>query len=323
MKPTRIEISAKTIIFTVAFLLLLWVLFQIRSILVMVFVSFILATAVQPLIKRAGKYKIPALPVMLVIYICIISLFSVVIASLLPAVVEQSRALIENTPNYLHHLEAFLNIKFDPNMGTSYFSQVPSNLLKIAVGAFSNIINILAIFFISYHLTVERPHLHLYLTHFFTNSNSEKRAEALFLDIEKRVGGWVRGQLILMLIVGLMTYFGIILLGIPYALPLAVLAGIFEAVPNIGPIVAAIPAIILGFTISPLVGFGAVAISTLIQQLESILIVPKVMHSATGTKPLATILVLMIGYTLGGIAGAVLSMPFYLIAITIYAHVTK
>ncbi len=115
-----------------------------------------------------------------------------------------------------------------------------------------------------------------------------------------------------MAIIGLMTYLGLQLLGIPYALPLAVIAGLLEAVPNLGPTIAAIPAILIGLTVSPYVGLGALILSIVIQQLENNLIVPKIMESATGTEPLVTILVLLVGFTLGGVTGAILSMPIYL-----------
>jgi predicted PurR-regulated permease PerM len=155
------------------------------------------------------------------------------------------------------------------------------------------------------------------LLRFFPNHNAESRAEALVLAVEKQVGGWVRGELVLMLIIGVLTYVGLILLGIPYALPLAVLAGLLEAVPNLGPTIAAIPVILMGLTISPLIGLGGLLQSIVIQQLENNLIVPKVMQSATGTQPLVTILVLLVGFTLGGVAGAILSMPIFLTVQTV------
>jgi predicted PurR-regulated permease PerM len=126
-----------------------------------------------------------------------------------------------------------------------------------------------------------------------------------------------------MLIIGVMTYVSLVLLGIPFALPLAVLAGILEAVPNLGPTIAAIPAIMLGLTVSPIIGLGALIASIIIQQVESNWIVPKVMQSATGTEPLVTIVVLLVGFTLGGIPGAVLSMPIYLTVQTVLTAINK
>jgi predicted PurR-regulated permease PerM len=318
MDTHKIEISQKTIIFTIVTLLSIWLLYQIRSIVVLLFIAFILMTAVNPLVKLAKKIKIPTIVVMLLIYFGLIAIISTVVASLVPAVVQQTKDLTLVLPTYMHNLEDIFNAQFDPNMIGSYLNTIPSNLLKIAAGAFSNIMNILALFFMSYYLVLERPNLHKYLLKFFHKHEAEEKAEALVLAVERQVGGWVRGELLLMAVIGVMTYVGLILLGIPYALPLAVLAGLLEAVPNLGPTIAAIPAIVMGLTVSPIIGLGALILSIIIQQLENNLIVPKIMQSATGTEPLVTILVLLVGFTLGGIAGAVLSMPIYLTIQTVY-----
>jgi len=320
MKNTHVEISFRTILLTLSFLFSLWVLFQLRNVVVIIIISFILMTAIYPLINFARKHKLPILPIILVIYLAVIALLSLVVASLIPAVLDQSKALIQNLPQYLDVLEHSLNLKFDPNFGNNYLSGIPSNLLRLVAGAFSNILNIMAIFFITYYLSLERPFLHKYLNKIMFAGSAEQRAENMVIAVEKKVGGWVRGELTLMLVIGLMTYGGLTLLNIPYRLPLAMLAGLLEVVPNLGPTIAAIPAILLGLTISPLLALGALIMSILIQQLENNLIVPRIMQTATGTKPLVTILVLLSGYTLGGIAGAILAMPLYLIFSTIIEH---
>lgn len=313
----KIDISQKTIIFAVVLILSLWFLYQIRSIIVLLFIAFILMTAVNPLVKIAKKIKLPTIVVMLIVYFGLIALISTVIASLVPAVVQQTKDITLKLPTYMHNLEDIFNAQFDPNVIGGYLNSIPSNLLKIAAGAFSNIMNILALFFMSYYLVLERPHLHRYLTRFFENHDAEARAEALVLAVERQVGGWVRGELLLMVIIGVLTYAGLALLGVPYALPLAVLAGLLEAVPNLGPTMAAIPAILIGLTVSPVIALGTLILSIIIQQLENNLIVPKVMQSATGTEPLVTIVVLLIGFTLGGVTGAILSMPIYLTVQTV------
>ena len=312
METQKIEISQKTIIFTIGTLLSLWLLFQVRSIVVLLFIAFIIMTAVNPLVRLASKIKIPTIIIMLIAYFGLIALISTVIASLVPAVVQQTKDLTLVLPTYMHNLEKVFNAQFDPNVASGYLNSIPSNILKIAGGVFSNIMNILALFFMAYYLVLERPHLHRYLLRFFENHNAEEKAEALVVAVERQVGGWVRGEVILMLVIGVLTYFGLILLGIPYALPLAVLAGLLEVVPNLGPTIAAVPAILMGLTVSPIVGLGALILSIVIQQLENNLIVPKIMQSATGTAPLVTIVVLLVGFTLGGITGAILSMPIYL-----------
>lgn len=317
MESHKIEISQKTVIFTILTLLSIWLLYQIRSIVVLLFIAFILMTAVTPLVNLAKKIRIPTIVVMLVIYFGLIALLSSVVASLLPALVQQTKGITQELPNYLHSLEDVFNTKINQNVASDYLNSIPSNLLKIVTGAFNNVILVLAVFFMSYYLVLERPRLHRYLLKFFPDKNAEARAEGLVIAVEKQVGGWVRGQILLMVVIGLLTYIGLLILQIPFALPLAIIAGMLEVVPNLGPTIAAIPAILMGLTISPSVGLGALIMSIVIQQLENNLIVPKIMQSATGTAPLVTITVLLIGYTLGGIAGAILAMPIFLTIQTI------
>lgn len=313
----KIEISQKTIIFTVGLLLSLWFLYQVRSIVFLFFVAFILMTAVNPLVKLANKIKIPTILVMLLIYFGLIALVSTVIASLVPALVQQTKEVTLLVPTYMQNLGEMFNTEFDPNLIGGYLNSIPSNLLKIAAGLFSNVINILALFFMSYYLVLERPKLHRYFMRFFSNHDAEVKAESLVAAVEERVGGWIRGELILMSGIGVMTYIGLVLLGVPYALPLAVIAGFLELVPNLGPTIAAVPAFIIGLTVSPIIAVGTLIMAVIIQQLENNIITPKIMQSATGTQPLVTILVLLSGFTLGGIQGAILGMPLFLTIQTI------
>jgi predicted PurR-regulated permease PerM len=116
-----------------------------------------------------------------------------------------------------------------------------------------------------------------------------------------------------MLIIGVMSYIGLRLLGIEFALPLAILAGILEIVPNIGPVLSAIPAILAGLVISPLMGLAVAALYFLVQQLENTLIVPQIMAREIGVRPLVVIISLAIGVELGGFIGVVLAIPFMLL----------
>jgi predicted PurR-regulated permease PerM len=116
-----------------------------------------------------------------------------------------------------------------------------------------------------------------------------------------------------MAVIGLLSYFGLRLLEIDFALPLALLAAVLEIVPNIGPTLAAIPAIMAGLVISQWMGLAVLALYFLIQQVENTLIVPIVMKKQAGVSPLITIISLIIGYRLAGIAGAILAVPTVLL----------
>jgi predicted PurR-regulated permease PerM len=112
-----------------------------------------------------------------------------------------------------------------------------------------------------------------------------------------------------MFIIGLTTYIGLTILGIEYALPLAVIAGLLELVPTIGPIISSVPAILIALVQSPVLAIAVAALYLLIQQAENNIIVPKVMERAVGVLPLVTILALLIGGTLFGVVGAVIAVP--------------
>lgn len=309
---TKVEISRSTILFTFGLILGTWFLYQIRAIIIMLFFSFILMNAIAPVVKLGKRFRIPVIVSVLAIYALLLGALSSIIASLIPAVVAQSGALMSQLPSILEEIANMTNLTFDSNLLNSQLNTLPSNIFRIAAGAFSNIVNILAIFFMTYYLTLERPNMHKYLLNLFGDGKREQKAEKFVRELEVRVGGWIRAELVLMFIVGLLTYIGLVLINIPYALPLAVLAGILEIIPNIGPTVSAIPAILVALSISPVTAIGTLALNIIVQQLEQNLIVPKVMQQNTGIFPLVTIVLLFTGFTLSGVIGAILAIPVYL-----------
>ena len=123
------------------------------------------------------------------------------------------------------------------------------------------------------------------------------------------MSNWFWGEITLMLIVGVLTYLGMSLIGIKYVLALAVLAGILEVIPNLGPTLAAIPAMLIGFSQSIFLGLAALAVSFIVQQLENNFIVPLVMKKATGLNPIITLVALIVGGRVGGVLGVVLAIP--------------
>jgi predicted PurR-regulated permease PerM len=115
-----------------------------------------------------------------------------------------------------------------------------------------------------------------------------------------------------MFLVGLLTYVGLTLIGVRYALPLSIIAGFLEVVPNIGPIISTVPAFIVGVAQSPFLGFTTIALYFIVQQLENQIIVPLVMSRVIGLNPIVTLISLIIGGQLFGVLGVLLSIPFTL-----------
>ena len=128
---------------------------------------------------------------------------------------------------------------------------------------------------------------------------------------------WLWGQLILMLAIGLVTYVGLILLGVRYALPLAVFAGLLEIVPILGPTISTVPAFIVTASQNMFSGLTVIALYFIIQQIENQVLVPVVMRRAVGLNPIVTLTALIIGGKLGGILGLLLAIPITLCVETV------
>lgn len=314
-KPLKVEITHRTIFFTILFLLSLKFTLAIWGILVAIFISFLIATAIYPWVDKLSKLKIPygvsAFFILLLIFVGLIASF----ASIIPAMINQTSSFIRQLPVLADQLPGW---EFGPSIFSSQINSLPGNILKVAVDTFSFFVFSTTAFVISFYLIMERVHLDKLLKKYFgKNSSSIKKT---FLEIETKLGHWVRGMIFLMFIIGVQVYIGLTLIGIKYALPLAIIAGLLEVVPSVGPTIAAIPAAIVGFATSPLHGFLAIGLYLIVQLVENNMIVPSVMKQTVGLHPLVTIISLLVGFELGGTLLAVLSLPLVLTGQIILAN---
>lgn len=305
----KVEISHKTVVFTVFFLLLLWFLYFIRDIILELFVALLLMTILQPLVDRLSKLRIPRGIAVFVSYLLVFGIFGGTIALIIPPLVEQTSSFVGALPAYLGNIGIAQNISQDLiNEFVVRLGSLPGEIIRFTLSLFSNLISVLTVLVFGFYMLLARGKLDDTLGFFF---GDEKRGEfeRLIETLEKRLGGWARGEISLMFLVGLATFIGLTLIGIPFALPLSILAGVLEIIPYFGPIVAAIPSALIGFGISPLTGFGVMAMAFLIQQLENYVLVPKVMEKSVGVSPIITLVALAIGARIAGVTGMIISVP--------------
>jgi len=317
VKKVTVEISYKTIIFAVFFLLSLYLVFILRNFLMGLFISVLLATGLNPLVTFLQKFKIPRAVAILLVYVFIVLGVGVLVATVIPPLIKQTGSLLESLP--LHYLSegvqdlevSLENLQFI----TSQLGSV-SPVLRLVSSTFSGLVTFFTFAVITFYLLMERKNLHKHIAEFSPSIKSEQKAEDLVSKIETQIGSWVRGQVILMIAVGLVTYIGLSLLNISFALPLAIIAGLLEIIPNIGPTISAVPAVIVPIVLdkNPIMAVFVIALYVLIQQLENNLLVPRIMQSAVGIHPLVTIISIIIGLQLAGVVGAILAVPLYLVA---------
>ena len=305
----KIEISHRTIVFTIVFLILLWFLYVIREIILAFFVALLIMAILNPWVTKLSRFKIPRAFSIILVYLLFFGLIGSVLAGLLPPLVDQTKSLVSGLPRYLEDLGVLPSLSEQVIQDTlSRLGTIPRELLKFISSVFKNVVGVLTVLFFAFYLLLARDKLEEQLGSFFGDKRKKEIAEVIDL-LEIRLGGWARGQIALMILIGLATYLGLRLLGIPFALPLAILAGILEIIPYIGPILSAVPAVIIGLAITPLVGLATAALYFLIQQIENYVFVPKVMEKSVGVSPIVTLLALAIGFKLAGVVGAAVSVP--------------
>jgi len=295
-------------------------LFEIKSILVSLFIAYILMSALSPAVNFLVNHKFRrGLAVLLVYLSFVIALISVVIP-LGSFVVLQFKLLFDNFPEYANRAALSFGFSTDALNIKSILSQesefLGKNALTVTSKFFGGIFSLVTVLVVSLYLLLEKNRFQQGIEGLFSQDKRE-RVKELLLAVENLLGAWVRGQLTLCFIIGLASFVGLSILQIPYALPLAVLAGILEAVPTIGPIISAIPAVIVASTIAPASAVAVMILYVLIQQLENNLIVPKVMQKVVGLSPVVVILAIGAGGQLMGVIGAILAVPLVLVVTTL------
>ncbi|MDO8619322.1 MAG: AI-2E family transporter [Candidatus Daviesbacteria bacterium] len=317
--PRKVDISHRTIIFIAVFALSVWLLYLIRDLLLLLFVAVIFTSALSPAVNFFVKLKLPRALGILITYIIVFAVVGALLASVLPPLIEQTGRLITILPPLL--AEKFSLTGFDQSIVQSELTDLSKNLYGLALDLFSNLLTIILLIVLTFYLLLEKENLQDRAANLFVGRAD--RVRSLSIKIEDKLGGWLRGQLLLSVIIGVTVYIGLIILNIPYALPLALLAGILEVVPVIGPIVSAFPAIGLALTISPLLAGGVTAMYFVVQQLENHVVVPQVMKRAVGLNPLVVILAIAVGGRLLGLVGGILAVPITVVVQIIVADLLK
>ncbi len=315
--PLKIEISHKTVIFITAFVIGLWLLVQLTGIIIMLVLSFILLSALLKPVQWLTSKNIPRIISILLIYIIIIFLIAVVVGIIMPPLISQTTEFVNKLPQIISSTDNYIIFHRIPveNLSTimaKQINQFSGDLVTITSKVVSSVVLIVTMFVLTFYLLLDWKNLIKVISSPFSGAE-EKRITNIISKVEDGLGRWVRGQLLLSLIVGILTFIGLTIIGIPYALPLALIAGILEVLPIVGPIIAAIPAILVGLTISPLMALAAAATFLIVQQLENHLIVPVVMSRVVGVRPPVIIISLLIGAKLAGITGAFLAIPIIVV----------
>ncbi len=318
----RITISTSTIFRFFAVLLGLGLLFVIRDIIFSLIFAVIIASAVEPSIEWMKKQGIGRILAVVLIYVSFIILASFFLYLILPLMIDEL-SIAAGTFTKIQH-QILLGIQetggtaigsfFADNADVllkaplQYLATFGTNILSGGGQIFSSLFTFVLIFVFSFYLATQEKGIENFIR-MVTPLKYEPYVLNLWDRSQGKLGRWLRAQMLLGAIVGVFIFIGLTMLGVEQALLLAVITSVFEIIPVAGPILAAIPAVIIGFLVSPIMGVSIIALYVVVQQTESHIIVPVIMKKAVGLSPLVVLVALLVGAKIGGGFGLLLAVP--------------
>lgn len=333
-----LDISLSTI-FKVIFIILAFIfLYLIKDVLVILFLAIIIASAVGPFANWLEQRKIPRLLGVLVLYLALFGLLVFLLSLVVPFISLELGQLTQALPNFISNLSGALE-KAQQTTTTHYFdffSEIQNLLdsfsqflqmsagsaLNLIINIFGGILSFAAVIVISFYLSVMKQGVAGFIRSVLP-AKYEDYVISLWKRTEHKVGRWLQGQILLALSVGLIVFVGLSLLNVKYALLLGIVAMLLEIVPIVGPVVSAIPGVILAFAQSPTLGLWVLVFYIAVQQLEGHVLTPLILGKTIGLNPVTVIIALLIGGTLAGLLGILLSVPVAVVVVEIFDDLAK
>lgn len=318
-----VEISAASILKVLLFVVLFWLLYLLRNVVAIILTAVVIASGVEPAAHWFSRYRIPRVLGVLFVYLAAFSLLGAVFYFILPPLFFELSDFVGQLPRYLEGEFAPRNIlSFLPQLPIGFsdilrsallnfqasFWESGSGVFNVAARVFGGALSLILIIVISFYLSVQEHGIENFLK-IITPKEHERYILDLWARSRRKIGLWLQGQLLLGVLVGVLVYLGLTILGVRYALLLAILTGIFEVIPVFGPVMAAIPAVGIALLQKPVLGLATLVLYVIVQQFENHLIYPLVVRKTIGVPPLLVVLSLIIGGTLAGFFGILLAVP--------------
>ncbi len=304
-----------------------WLLYRFYLVVFILFISIVLGTVIKPLVNWLNRRGIPRVTGIILIFVFLIVALAGFILLLFPLVVDQGSAISASLPAYYQSLRIwFTNNPYPimvslgeflpPNLPGLSQQQASGQQILATAEQVLGVVNIvgevlfiaIVIPLLAFYWTLNGERIVQSFLLLLPKKNREGISDLVGL-MESKVGSFIIGQGLLCLVIGAMAYVAYLAIGLPNALVLALLAGLFEAVPMIGPLLGAIPASLIALSIAPSKLLWVIAATLLIQQLENNFLVPRVMRKAVGVNPFVSLLSIFAFSTLFGIAGALMAIP--------------
>jgi predicted PurR-regulated permease PerM len=318
-KSININITVGSIVKVLLALALAALLWFLRDLVLILLTSVVIASAVDPAVKFFVKFKIPRVFSVLMVYAMVISLFVGIVYSFVPVLLEETSTLLQDMPSITEVLQSDNTITAMLPEGTSIgdlesglnntIKEYSSNAFAFVNTVFGGMLTFSLVVIFSFYFTVQERNVRETIR-LIVPKEHERYAIDLLNRSQKKVGLWMQGQLLSGLIISTLTYLGLTILGVKYALLLAVMGFVFGIIPVFGIVLATIPAVAVGYVSGGLtLALLVLALYVILQQFEGNLIYPLVVTKIVGVPPLMVMLSLIVGAQVAGFLGILLSVP--------------
>lgn len=339
----NLTISNGTILRVILWILLVVALIKLRNLVLVLLTSIVIASFIESAVFRFKKYIKNRVLLVVLIYLVCGAILSGIFYVFVPVFVNEISTLSVELGHYLPHSGILNNIQgstindakdvvssiskdasiTDIIEGTrNFLNGFSGGFLPIATSVFGGFINLVLITIISFYLSAKEKGIESFLRIIIPEAH-EEYAISLWSRTERKIGLWMQGQMLVGLIVGVLIYLGLTIIGVKYALVLAIITALSELIP-FGMILAFVPAVIFGYLdgglTTSLMTFGLYII---VQQFENYLIYPLIVKKVIGVSPLVVILSLMAGGSLAGFWGIILSIPIAVLLLEFLSDIEK
>ena len=304
-------------------IVLLWTIYLVRDALLLIYVAALVAIGFAPIVtaierrRMAGRHRLPRWAAILLIYLTIIGALVAIGMMVVPPLVMQSREFWDALPTLLQRGQQWLMDRGiltqeitvrDAVEQTAGGTDAVGTVVRGITGFVGGVFGFLTILILAFYFLVDSASLVRTFVRLFPRS-ARGRVEDACVRISTKVSAWLGGQLLLAAIIGGTAALGLWAIGVPYFYVLALIAGIGEMIPVIGPLLAAVPAIAVALSVSPTTALFVAIFFLLQQQVENHVLVPKIMERQVGVSAVGVIVALLIGGSLLGVIGAILAVP--------------
>lgn len=307
----EILIQATALIIAIVFLVSIWLLARPIAILL---AAIIIAMALAPLVEMLERW-LPRAIAAIIVYVALVLIVVGIIAALGTTIASQIETFIEEAPSRLETARDWINQRLPfgedqlVQMLQGQGSQLGSIAARLPVMIVSTVAEIIIAFSLSLYWVIALPSIRRFTLSLFPNEDRRHKAGETLSDVGRTMGGYVRGITLDGTIMGIVTYVGLMIIGVDFAIALAVFSGLSVLVPIIGPIVASVPAIGIALIDSPLKALIVLIFYVAIQQLESNVLLPNIIRREADIPQLLGIFAVFAGGSIGGILGALIAVP--------------